>query len=59
MAHHADAKRMLDDRGYSGHLVRGQPPHLLFEGAVRNRITESCVIYSASKLGLKVMLTEY
>lgn len=41
MAHRADAKRMLDDRGYTGHLVRGQPPHLLFEEAVRNRITES------------------
>ena len=40
-SHRADAKRMLDDRGYSGHLIRGQPPHLLFEEAVRNRITES------------------
>ena len=39
--HHADAKAMLDDRGYSGALVRGQNPALLFEKAVRDRITES------------------
>ena len=39
--HLADAKAMLDDRGYSGALVRGQNPALLFEKAVRDRITES------------------
>lgn len=39
--HFADAKAMLDDRGYSGTLVRGQNPALLFEKAVRDRITES------------------
>lgn len=41
MAHQADAKRMLDDRGYSGVLIRGANPLLLFEKAVRDRITES------------------
>ena len=40
-AHFADAKAMLDDRGYSGALIRGQNPALLFEKAVRDRITES------------------
>ena len=39
--HQADAKRMLDDRGYTGTLIRGQNPALLFEKAVRDRITES------------------
>jgi len=39
--HKADAKSMLDDRGYSGTLIRGQNPALLFEKAVRDRITES------------------
>ena len=32
---------MLDDRGYRGTLIRGQNPALLFEKAVRDRITES------------------
>ena len=32
---------MLDDRGYSGHLIRGQPPHLLLEEGVRHRIVNS------------------
>ncbi|KAI9812753.1 MAG: hypothetical protein M1827_004509 [Pycnora praestabilis] len=41
MDHKADAKSMLDDRGYSGQLIRGQNPALLFEKAVRDRITES------------------
>ncbi len=41
MAHHADAKSMLDDRGYEGVLIRGQNPALLMEKAVRDRITES------------------
>ncbi|KAI9706771.1 MAG: hypothetical protein M1820_004741 [Bogoriella megaspora] len=39
--HHADATRQLDDRGYNGPLVRGQNPLLLFEKAVRDRITDS------------------
>ncbi|MCJ1362024.1 hypothetical protein MMC16_001126 [Acarospora aff. strigata] len=41
MAHQADAKAMLDDRGYEGTLIRGQNPALLMEKAVRDRITES------------------
>jgi pre-mRNA-splicing factor 38A len=40
-AHQADAKRMLDNRGYTGPLARGQNPALLFEKAVRDRVTES------------------
>lgn len=39
--HRADATRMLDDRGYSGHLIRGQPPHHLIEEGVRHRIVNS------------------
>ncbi|KAF2803629.1 PRP38-domain-containing protein [Mytilinidion resinicola] len=39
--HKADATALLDDRGYSGLLIRGQNPALLFEKAVRDRITES------------------
>ncbi|KAL1301461.1 hypothetical protein AAFC00_005711 [Neodothiora populina] len=39
--HQADEKRMLDDRGYTGVLVRGQNPLLLFEKAVRDRIIDS------------------
>ncbi|KAK8152820.1 PRP38 family-domain-containing protein [Phyllosticta citribraziliensis] len=39
--HSADAKALLDERGYSGTLIRGQNPALLFEKAVRDRITES------------------
>lgn len=39
--HKADATALLDDRGYSGALIRGQNPALLFEKAVRDRITES------------------
>ncbi|KAI9665139.1 MAG: hypothetical protein M1831_002149 [Alyxoria varia] len=39
--HRADAARMLDDRGYTGHLIRGQPPHLLIEEGVRHRIVNS------------------
>lgn len=39
--HKADAKALLDDRGYSGALIRGQNPALLFEKAVRDRVTES------------------
>lgn len=41
MAHQADATRMLDERGYSGTLVRGANPLLLFEKAVRDRIIDS------------------
>ncbi|OCK82985.1 PRP38-domain-containing protein [Lepidopterella palustris CBS 459.81] len=40
-SHKADAKALLDDRGYSGALIRGQNPALLIEKAVRDRITES------------------
>lgn len=39
--HRADASALLDDRGYSGALIRGQNPALLFEKAVRDRITDS------------------
>ena len=41
MAHHVDAKRMLDERGYEGALVRDQNPAHLLEKAVRDRITDS------------------
>ncbi|KAI9676140.1 MAG: hypothetical protein M1817_000885 [Caeruleum heppii] len=41
MTHQPDATRMLDDRGYSGTLIRGQNPALLLEKAVRDRITDS------------------
>jgi pre-mRNA-splicing factor 38A len=37
----ADERALLDDRGYSGTLIRGQNPALLFEKGVRERITES------------------
>ncbi|KAF2270174.1 RNA binding protein [Lojkania enalia] len=39
--HKADASALLDDRGYSGALIRGQNPALLFEKGVRERITDS------------------
>jgi pre-mRNA-splicing factor 38A len=39
--HKADAKALLDDRGYSGTLIRGQNPALLFEKGVRDRIIDS------------------
>ncbi|KAK3676277.1 hypothetical protein LTR78_004028 [Recurvomyces mirabilis] len=41
MAHHADAKRALDERGYKGQLVRGDNPLKLFEKPVRDRIVDS------------------
>ncbi|KAI9894977.1 MAG: hypothetical protein M1814_000198 [Vezdaea aestivalis] len=41
MTHQTDAKRMLDDRGYAGTLIRGGNPALLMEKAVRDRITTS------------------
>jgi pre-mRNA-splicing factor 38A len=41
MAHDADARAMLDERGYAGKLIRGQNPALLMEKPVRDRITSS------------------
>lgn len=44
MSHHhhrADASALLDNRGYTGPLVRGVNPATLFEKAVRDRITDS------------------
>ncbi|GAM90299.1 hypothetical protein ANO11243_083420 [Dothideomycetidae sp. 11243] len=41
MAHQADASRMLDNRGYTGPLVRGQNPLTLIDAPLRDRITES------------------
>jgi pre-mRNA-splicing factor 38A len=41
MTHRADASNTLDNRGYSGPLIRGQNPALLIETAVRDRITDS------------------
>ncbi|KAK1083749.1 hypothetical protein LTR48_006036 [Friedmanniomyces endolithicus] len=41
MAHPADAKRALDERGYTGSLIRGDNPLKLFEKPVRDRIIES------------------
>jgi pre-mRNA-splicing factor 38A len=40
-SHRADASTLLDNRGYSGPLVRGVNPATLFEKAVRDRITDS------------------
>lgn len=40
-SHRADASNFLDNRGYSGPLVRGVNPATLFEKAVRDRITDS------------------
>ncbi|KAF2717338.1 PRP38-domain-containing protein, partial [Polychaeton citri CBS 116435] len=37
----ADAKRALDERGYSGALIHGDNPLKLFEKAVRDRIVDS------------------
>lgn len=39
--HRADASTFLDNRGYTGPLVRGVNPVTLFEKAVRDRITDS------------------
>src|SRR6266516_7508549 len=39
--HRADARALLDTRGYSGNLIRGQNPATLFEKPVRERIVES------------------
>ncbi|KAL1588863.1 hypothetical protein WHR41_02440 [Cladosporium halotolerans] len=41
MAHQADAKRALDERGYTGALIRGDNPLKLFEKPVRDRIVDS------------------
>ena len=41
LTHRADAREILDDRGYNGPLIRGQNPALLFEKPVRDRITDS------------------
>ncbi|TKX18971.1 hypothetical protein C1H76_8860 [Elsinoe australis] len=41
MAHSADASRMLDNRGYSGPLIRGQNPLALVDAPIRDRIIES------------------
>ena len=39
--HRADAKNLLDDRGYHGPLIRGQNPALLVDKGVRDRIVDS------------------
>lgn len=39
--HRADASTFLDNRGYTGPLIRGVNPATLFEKTVRDRITES------------------
>ena len=41
MTHRADAKRMLDERGYSGALIHNTNPAYLLEKAVRDRIVDS------------------
>lgn len=41
MTHRADASSLLDNRGYSGPLIRGANPITLIETAVRDRITDS------------------
>ena len=41
MSHRADGSNTLDDRGYSGPLIRGQNPAALVDEATRNRITNS------------------
>ena len=41
MAHQADAKRMLDDRGYVGTTIHDVNPAHLLEKAVRDRIVDS------------------
>ncbi|KKY21977.1 putative rna binding protein [Phaeomoniella chlamydospora] len=39
--HRADASALLDNRGYTGPLIRGANPATLLETAVRDRITDS------------------
>jgi pre-mRNA-splicing factor 38A len=41
MTHRADASTALDNRGYTGPLIRGANPITLIETATRDRITES------------------
>jgi pre-mRNA-splicing factor 38A len=41
MTHRADASNTLDNRGYTGPLIRGVNPATLIETAVRDRITDS------------------
>ncbi|MCJ1372236.1 hypothetical protein MMC20_003459 [Loxospora ochrophaea] len=41
MAHHVDAARMLDTRGYAGATIHNQNPAHLLEKPMRDRITES------------------
>ena len=41
MAHQADARRMLDERGYTGATVHDTNPAHLLEKAVRDRIVDS------------------
>ncbi|MCJ1309907.1 hypothetical protein MMC25_003568 [Agyrium rufum] len=41
MSHQVDAKRMLDDRGYSGVTIHGENPAKLLDEAVVKRITDS------------------
>ena len=40
-SHRADASGLLDNRGYTGPLIRGDNPAKLLETAVRDRITDS------------------
>ena len=41
MSHRADGSTLLDNRGYTGPLIRGSNPATLIETAVRDRITDS------------------
>lgn len=41
MSHRADGSSALDNRGYSGPLIRGQNPATLIDTATRDRITDS------------------
>jgi pre-mRNA-splicing factor 38A len=41
MTHRADASNTLDNRGYTGPLIRGVNPVTLIDTAVRDRITDS------------------
>ena len=41
MSHDVDARRLLDDRGFSGKLIRRENPANLIEKAVRDRIADS------------------
>ncbi len=41
MSHRADGSNTLDNRGYTGPLIRGVNPATLVETAVRDRITDS------------------